>query len=128
VSTEAAQEERNYYLPIPILKCELVEQSTSLSKDGNEDQIVFGCELIAQSTLLPRGDSGGGSVCDDERHGSGIRNDCRDGGDDSGGQRRRISIDGDSNGGSGDLKDSDGFNDDRSFAGICNCESVSDYN
>jgi len=128
VSTEAAQEERSYYLPILILKCELVEQSISLSQDGNEDQIVFGCELIAQITLLPRGDSGGGSVCDDERHGSGVRNDCRDGGDDSGGQRRRISSNSDSNGGSGDLKDSDGFNDDRSFAGICYSESVSDYN
>ena len=98
-------------------------------QDGNEDQIAFGCELIAQSTLLSRGDSGGGSVCDDERHGSGVGNDCRDGGDDSGAQRRRISSDGDSNGGSGDLKDSDGFNDDRGFAGICNSatESVNDY-
>ena len=57
-----------------------------------------------------------------------VRNDCRDGCDDSGGQRRRISSDGDSNGGSGDLKDSDSFNDGRSFVGICNCESVSDYN
>jgi len=128
VSTEAAQEGRSNYLPIPILKCELVEQSTSLSQDGNEDQIAFGCELIAQSTLISRGDSGGGSVCDDVRHGSGVGNDCRDGGDDSGGQCRRISSDGDSNGGSGDLKDSDGFNDDRGFAGICNSESVSDYN
>ena len=72
MSTEASQEERSYYLPIPILKCELFEQSTSLSQDGNEDQIIFGCELIAQSTLLPRGDSGGGSVCDDEWHGSGV--------------------------------------------------------
>ena len=35
---------------------------------------------------------------------------------------------GDSNGGSGDLMDLDGFNDDRGFAGICNSESVSDYN
>jgi len=41
VSTEAAQEGRSNYLPIPILKCELVEQSTSLLQDGNEDQIVF---------------------------------------------------------------------------------------
>jgi len=124
VSTEAAQEEWSYYLPIPILKCELVEQSTSLSQDGNEDQTIFGCELIAQSTHLPRGDSGGRSVCDDERHSSGVRNDCRDGGDDSGGQHQSISSDGDSNGGSGDLNDSDGFNDDHSFAGICNSESV----
>jgi len=85
-------------------------------------------KLIAQSTLLSWGDSGGGSVRDDERHGSGVRNDCRDGSDDSGGQRRRISSDSDSNGGSGDLKDSDDFNDDRGFAGICNSESVSDYN
>jgi len=30
VSTEVAQEGRSNYLPIPILKCELVEQSTSL--------------------------------------------------------------------------------------------------
>ena len=69
--------------------------------DGVEDQIVFGCELIAQRTLLPRGDNVGGSVCDDERHGSGVGNDCRDTGDDSGGQSRRMSSDGDSNGGSG---------------------------
>ena len=41
VLTEAAQEGRSNYLPIPIIKCELVEQSTSLSQDGNEDQIVF---------------------------------------------------------------------------------------
>ena len=101
VSTEAADEERSKYSPIPILKCELVEQSTSLSQEGNEDQIVSGCELIAQSTLLSRGDSGGGSVCDDERHGSGVGNDCRDGGDDSGGPSRRISSNGNSNGGSG---------------------------
>jgi len=45
-SAEAAQEERSSYRPIPILKCELFEQSTSLSQDGNDDQIVFGCELI----------------------------------------------------------------------------------
>eukprot|EP00277_Geminigera_cryophila_P000766 CAMPEP_0179427372 /NCGR_PEP_ID=MMETSP0799-20121207/13342_1 /TAXON_ID=46947 /ORGANISM="Geminigera cryophila, Strain CCMP2564" /LENGTH=630 /DNA_ID=CAMNT_0021202397 /DNA_START=535 /DNA_END=2429 /DNA_ORIENTATION=+ len=128
VSTEVAEEGRSNYLPIPILKCELVEQSTSLSRDSNEDQIVFRCELIAQSTLLSRGDSGGGSVCDNERHGSGVGNDCRDGGDDSGGQGRRISSDRDSNGGSGGLKDSDGFNDNCSFAGICNSESVSGYN
>jgi len=124
LSQDAAQEGGSNYLPIHILKCELVEQSISLSQDGNEDQIVFGCELFAQSTLLSRGDSVGGSVCDDERHGSGVGNDCRDGSDDSGGERRRISSDGDS----GDLKDSDGFNDDRGFAGICNSESVSDYN
>jgi len=128
VSTEAAQEGKSNYLQIPILKCDLVKQSTSLSQDSNEDQIVFGCELIAQSTLLSRGDSGGGSVCDDERHCSGAGNDCRDGSDDSGRQRRRISSDGDSNGGSGDLKDSDGFNDHHGSAGICNSESVSDYN
>ena len=128
VSTEAAEEERSNHLPIPILKCELVEQSISLSRDCNEDQIVFGCESIAQSTLLSWGDSGGGSVCDDERHGRGVEKNCRDGSDDSGGQRRRISSDGDSNGGSGNLKDSDCFNDDRGFAGICNSESVSDYN
>ena len=41
VLTEAAQEGRSNYLPIRIIKCELVEQSTSLSQDGNEDQIVF---------------------------------------------------------------------------------------
>jgi len=128
VSTEAVQEGGSNYLSIPILKCELFEQSTSLSKDGNEDQIAFGCELIAQSTLISWGDSGGGSVCDDERHGSGVGNECRDGGDDSGRQSGRISSKGDSNGGSGGLKDSDAFNDDRSFAGICNSESVSDYN
>ena len=51
--------------------------------NSDEHQIVFGCDLIAQSTFLPRGDSGGGSVCDDKRHGNGIGNDCRDGGDDS---------------------------------------------
>jgi len=123
VSTEAAQEERSYYLPVPILKCELFEHSTSLSQDRNEDQIVFGCELIAQSTLLPRSDSGGGSVCND----SGVKNDCRDGGDDSGGQHRRIGSDGDNNG-SGDLKDSTGFNDNHSFLVICNSDSVSDCN
>jgi len=38
VPTKAAQEGRSNYLPIPILKCELVEQSTSLSQDGNEDR------------------------------------------------------------------------------------------
>ena len=81
-----------------------------------------------QSTLLLRGDSGRGSVCDDERHGSGVGNDCMDGGDDSGGQSQRISIDGDSKGGSGGLQEFDGFNDDHGFAGICNSESVSDYN
>jgi len=128
VSTEAVEEGRSNYPPIPILKCVLVKQSISLSRDGNEDQIVFGCELIAQNTLLSQGDSGGGSVGDDERHGSGVGNDCRDGGDDSGGQCCRIRSDSDSNGGSGGLKDSDGFNDDRGFAGICNSESVSDYN
>jgi len=83
---------------------------------------------LHKSTLLSRGDSGRESVCDDERHCSGVGNDCRDGGDDSGGQSRRISSDGDSNGGSGGLKDSDGFNDDRGFAEICNSESVSEYN
>ena len=70
VSTEAAEKGRSNYLQIPILRCELIEQSTSLSRDGNEDQIVFGCQSIAQSTLLSRGGSGGGIVCDDERHGS----------------------------------------------------------
>jgi len=70
VSTEAAEKGRSNYLQIPILKCELIEQSTSLSRDGNEDQIVFGCQSIAQSTLLSRGGSVGGIVCDDERHGS----------------------------------------------------------
>jgi len=96
--------------------------------DGDEDQIVFGCELIAQRTLLSRGDRKGGSVCDDKRHGNGIGNACRDGGDDSGGQSRRISKDGDSNGGSGVFKNSNGCKDNRGFAGICNSESVSDYN
>jgi len=85
-------------------------------------------ELIAQRTLLSRGDSKDGSVCDDKRHGNGIRNDCRKGGDDSGGQSRRISSDGDSNGGSSVFKDSNGFKDNRGFAGICNSEGVSDYN
>jgi len=33
-----------------------------------------------------------------------------------------------SQGNSGELNDSDGFNDNRSFVGICNCESVSNYN
>jgi len=60
VSAKAAQEGRSNYLPIPILKCELVEQSTSLSQDGNQEQIVFGCESIAHSTLVSRGDSEGG--------------------------------------------------------------------
>jgi len=97
VSTEEAQEGRSNYLPISILKCELVEQSTSFSQDGKQDQIVFGCDLIAQSTLISRGDSGGGSICDDERHGSGVGN-YRDCGDDSGGQSRKNSSDSDSNG------------------------------
>jgi len=44
VSTETAEEGRENYLLIPILKCEWIEQSTSLSEDSNEDQIVFGCE------------------------------------------------------------------------------------
>ena len=96
--------------------------------NSDEDQIVFGCDLIAQRTFLPRGDSGGGSVCDDKSHGNGIGNDCRGGGDDSGGQSRRTSSDSDSNGGSGVFKDFDGFKDNRGFAGICNSESVSDYN
>ena len=78
-------------------------------QDGNEDHVAFRCEIIAQSTLISQGDSGGGSVCDDERHGSGVGNDCGDDGDDSDGQRQRHSSDGDSNGGSGDLKDSDGL-------------------
>jgi len=51
----------------------------------------------------------------------------RDSDDDSGEQSRRISSDSDTNGGSGGLKDSDGFNDDHGFAGICNGESVNNY-
>jgi len=127
MSTETTQEGRSNYLPTPILKCKLVEQSTSLSQDGNEDQIVFGCDFIAQYTLLSRVDSGGRSVCDDERHCIGVGNDYRDSDDDSGEQSRRISSDSDTNGGSGGLKDSDGFNDDHGFAGICNGESVNNY-
>ena len=38
--------------------------------------LAFGCELITQTTLLSRGDSGGRSVCDDERHCRGVGNDC----------------------------------------------------
>jgi len=83
VSTEAAQEGRSNYLPIPVLKYKLVEQSTSLSQDSNEHQIVFRCDLTAQSTLLSRGDSGGGSVCDDVRHSISVGNDYMDSGDDS---------------------------------------------
>jgi len=76
--------------------------------DGGEDQIVLGCELIAQSTLRSRGNRGGGSVCDDERHSSGVGNDCRDGGDDSGGQSQKMSSDGgfDGNGCVGASRDS----------------------
>jgi len=93
-----------------------------------DKKIVFGCELIAQRTFLPQGDSGAGSVCDDKRHGNGIENDCRVGGYDSGGQSRRIRSDSDSNGGSDVFKDFNGFKDNRGFAGICNSESVSDCN
>ena len=42
MSTEAAEEERSNYLPIPILTCKLVEQSTSLSQvrgDGHGDHV-----------------------------------------------------------------------------------------
>jgi len=105
VSVGAAEAVGNNYLPIPILEY----------------------ELIAQGTLLSRGDSGNGSVCEDKRHGSGVGNGSTDGGDVSGGQSPRTSSGSDSNGNSNGLKDSDGFNDDRGFAGICNGESVSDY-
>jgi len=84
-------------------------------------------ELIAQNTLLSRGNSTGGSVCKDDRHSSGVGNDYMDGGDDSDWQSQKNPIDFNRNVGSGGLKDSDDFNDDRSFARMCNGERDSDY-
>ena len=87
------------------LKSELVEQSTSLSQIGNEDQ----------------------SACNSEGHGGSIGNDYNECGKNSRGQSRRTSSDGHSNGGSDGFHDCDGFNNDHGLARIDNSYDSDNY-
>ena len=98
--SEAAKEERSNYLQIPILTRKLVEQSTPLpqARGGSDGR---------DSAEGSRGDGANRNGFDDDA--------CDD-------------VESSGNGGSGDLKDSDGVNDDRGFAETCNSESISDHN